>query len=78
MTKLTENSIEIALIDQLIGLGYTYFNATDIAPYSDHPQRENFASAILESHFKKFLIQTRDTLLPKLMRGEIRVNGFKN
>ena len=31
--KLTENTIEQSLIDQLIGQGYTYFNGTDIAPY---------------------------------------------
>ncbi len=46
--NLNENSIEQSFIDQLVSLGYTYFNGKDIAPNSDNPQRESFASVILE------------------------------
>ena len=55
MTQLTENTIEQSLIDQLVSQGYTYFNGTDISPTGDNPQRENFASVILENHFKASL-----------------------
>lgn len=75
---LTENTIEQSLIEQLVAHGYVYQYAPDIAPYSDNPQRESFTSVILERHFKKSRTHNRDTLLPKLISGEIRVNGFKN
>lgn len=52
---LSENHIEQSLIAQLQEQGYTYFYGPDIAPYSDNPQRENFASVILENQFKESL-----------------------
>lgn len=52
---LNENSIELALIDQLIAQGYTYHYGPDIAPYSDNPQRESFESVILEQQFRNSL-----------------------
>lgn len=55
MTKLSENTIEQSLIEQLVAQGYTYYYGPDIAPFSDNPQRENFTSVILESHFKESL-----------------------
>ena len=45
-TNLTENSIEQSFIDQLVGQGYTYYNGKDIAPNSENPQRESFASVL--------------------------------
>lgn len=55
MTKLSEDSIEQSFLEQLVAQGYVYHYGPDIAPYSDHPQRENFASVILENHFKESL-----------------------
>lgn len=52
---ISENHIEQSLIAQLQEQGYTYFYGPDIAPYSDNPQRENFASVILENQFKESL-----------------------
>lgn len=52
---VTENHIEQSLIAQLQEQGYTYFYGPDIAPYSDNPQRENFASVVLENQFKESL-----------------------
>ena len=52
---INENHIEQSLIGQLQEQGYTYFYGPDIAPYSDNPQRENFASVILENQFKESL-----------------------
>ncbi|QNM86382.1 type I restriction endonuclease subunit R [Polaribacter pectinis] len=55
MTKLSENTIEQAFIDQLIGQGYTYYYGPDIAPYSEFPQREGFESVLLEQQLKNAL-----------------------
>lgn len=59
---LNENSIELALIDQLIGQGYTYHNGTDISPIGENPQRENFSSVLLENQFKESLATLNPTL----------------
>ncbi|MBI9056074.1 MAG: type I restriction endonuclease subunit R [Bacteroidales bacterium] len=66
---LNENTIEISLIEQLISQGYTYYNGVDISPISDNPQRENFASVILENHFKDSLKKLNPTL-PESARVE--------
>jgi type I restriction enzyme R subunit len=60
---LNENTIEQSLIDQLVAQGYTYFAGPEIAPYSGNPQRENFASVILENHFKASLKKLNPSLL---------------
>ena len=62
MTKLTENTIEQSLINQLVNQGYTYFNGTDISPTGNNPQRETLASVILENHFKASLKRLNPTL----------------
>ncbi|MCK9438523.1 type I restriction endonuclease subunit R [Patescibacteria group bacterium] len=55
MTTLNESNIEQNLIDLLTAQGYMYFYGPDIAPYSANPQRESFASVVLESHLKESL-----------------------
>lgn len=52
MTKLSEDSIEQAFIDQLVSQGYKYHYGPDLAPYSDNPQREGFESVLLEQQLK--------------------------
>lgn len=69
MNKLTENTIEQSLIDQLVGQGYRYFNGTDISPIGVNPQRESFTSVILENHFKESLKKLNPTL-PESARVE--------
>lgn len=69
MKHLSENTIELSLIEQLVSQGYTYFYGPDIAPYSNNPQRENFASVLLESHFKES-IQKLNPTLPESARTE--------
>ena len=66
---LSENTIEQSLIEQLISQGYTYDYGPSVAPYSDNPQRENFNSVILESHFKDSLKRLNPTL-PESARAE--------
>jgi type I restriction enzyme R subunit len=68
-SKLTENTIEQSFIDQLVSQGYTYYNGVDISPISDNPQRESFASVILDNHFKASLKQLNPTL-PESARVE--------
>lgn len=55
MTTLNESHIEQNLIDLLTAQGYEYFYGPDIAPYSTNPQRESFASVVLENHLKESL-----------------------
>src|SRR5690554_3112668 len=62
MTKLTEHTIEQSFINQLISQGYTYYNGADISPTGNNPQRESFASLILEDHFKASLKRLNPTL----------------
>lgn len=66
---INENHIEQSLIAQLQEQGYTYFYGPEIAPYSDNSQRENFASVILENHFKDSLKRLNPTL-PESARVE--------
>ena len=66
---INENHIEQSLIAQLQEQGYTYFYGPDIAPYSDNAQRENFASVILENHFKDCLKKLNPTI-PESARVE--------
>ncbi len=53
--KLQENNIEEILIDLLKAQGYEYFHGSEIAPYSENAQRENFSEVILSEQFKKSL-----------------------
>lgn len=66
---INENYIEQSLIAQLQQQGYTYFYGPDIAPYSENTQRENFASVILENHFKECLKKLNPTI-PESARVE--------
>ena len=66
---MNENHIELSLISQLQKQGYTYYYGPDIAPYSDNAQRENFASVILENHFKECLKKLNPTI-PESARVE--------
>jgi len=52
MVELSEDAIEQNLIALLQQQGYTYFNDSSIAPYSDNPQRDAFDSVVLENQFK--------------------------
>lgn len=66
---ITENTIEQSLIEQLVNQGYTYFYGPDIAPYSDNPQRETFASVLLEKQCKEALNKLNPTI-PESARVE--------
>ncbi|MFD1014408.1 type I restriction endonuclease subunit R [Winogradskyella rapida] len=69
MTKLSEDSIEQAFINQLISQGYTYYYGPDIAPNSDNPQRESFESVLLEQQLKN-AIQHLNPDVPESARVE--------
>lgn len=53
---LNENSIELAFIEQLKDIGYSYYPGPEIAPYSDNPQRKSFESVVLEPQFRQALL----------------------
>ena len=55
MAALSEDHIEQSLIAQLKSQGYNYKYGPEIAPNSENPQRESFASVILENQFKASL-----------------------
>jgi type I restriction enzyme R subunit len=57
MTSFTESTIEQAAIDWLKGLGYDYAFGPDLA-----------FDGVIDT-----LANLRDALLPKMMRGEVRV-----
>jgi len=67
MAELTEDAIEQNLIDLPQQQGYTYFNNSSIAPYSDNPQRD--ASVVLEEQFKVALKKLNPDL-PESARHE--------
>jgi type I restriction enzyme R subunit len=69
MNHLTENTIEQALIDQLISQGYTYHHGATIAPNGSDPERESYASVVLERQFKASLKKLNPTL-PESARVE--------
>ena len=54
---LNEDLIEMALIDQLTGQGFTFHHGPDIAPDSDNPQRKNFDSVVLENELLKSIVK---------------------
>ncbi len=47
MPKLTETHIEQLVIEELISLGYTYKLGPEIAPDSEHPERESYKDVLL-------------------------------
>ena len=69
MNTLNENTIEQSFIEQLVAQGYTYYDGSEIAPNSKIPQRESFASVILEKHLKNSLKKLNPTL-PESARVE--------
>ncbi|MDP2365436.1 MAG: hypothetical protein Q8M94_16910 [Ignavibacteria bacterium] len=51
--KITENDIEILLIELLEKLGYHFIYAPDIAPDGEKPERENYEQIILTERLRK-------------------------
>ena len=49
MTKLTETHIEQLAIEELISLGYNYKLGPEIAPDSEHPERESYKDVLLNN-----------------------------
>lgn len=64
-----ESHIENHLIDLLIAQWYTHHYGPDIAPYSANPQRESFASVIMESELRVSLTRLNPEL-PESARHE--------
>jgi type I restriction enzyme R subunit len=66
MSKLVESGVEQAVLTWLSELGWQVKHGPDIAPDGLFAERRDFGQVVLEQRL-------RDALLPKLIRGEIRV-----
>jgi len=52
MTKITEDAIELLAIERLEALGYEYIYAPNIAPDSNHPERDSYEDVLLLDRLK--------------------------
>jgi type I restriction enzyme R subunit len=66
MTLFTESTVESAALAWLSELAWQVKHGPDIAPDGLFAERRDFGHVVLEQRL-------RDALLPKLIRGEIRV-----
>jgi len=66
MSKLVESGVEQAALAWLSELGWQVKHSSEIAPDGLFAERQDFGHGVLEQRL-------RDALLPKLIRGEIRV-----
>lgn len=64
MTLFTESVVEEAALAWLESLGYAVLHGPDIAAGEPAAERRDYG-------------RLRDTLLPKLISGELRVNRFE-
>ena len=62
MTRITENDIELYAIEELERLGYSYIYGPDIAPDSDHSQRESYDQVVLVNHLKEAIAKLNPTI----------------
>jgi hypothetical protein len=62
----SESTVESAALAWLESLGWQVKHGSDIAPDGLFAERRDFGQVVLEQRL-------RDALLPKLIRGEIRV-----
>ena len=65
-TTFTESTVEQAALAWLSELGWQVKHGSEIAPDGLFAERQDFGQVVLEQRL-------RDALLPKLIRGEIRV-----
>jgi type I restriction enzyme R subunit len=70
MARLTESTIESAALAWLSELGWQVKHGPDIGPDGLFAERQDFGHVVLEQRL-------RDALLPKLIRGEIRVKDVE-
>jgi type I restriction enzyme R subunit len=66
MDRFTESTVESATLSWLESLGWQVKHGPEIAPDGLFAERRDFGQVVLEQRL-------RDALLPKLIRGEIRV-----
>lgn len=63
---LDEAQVEIATVDYFRELGYEYVHGPSIAPDGERPEQEDYDQVVV-------LGWLRDTLLHRLLRGEVEV-----
>jgi type I restriction enzyme R subunit len=70
MTTFTESDVEHAALAWLSELGWQVKHGSEIASDGLFAERRDFGQVVLEQRL-------RDALLPKLIRGEIRVKDVE-
>ena len=84
MTTLTESTVETATIGWLADLGWSLAHGPDIAPDTTGAERTDYGEVLLARRLRDALARLnpdlpaavlRDTLLPKLISGELLVEG---
>lgn len=70
--KVTENDLELAVIEQLESQGYEYIYAPDIAPDSINPLRSSFSDVLIESHLEDVVRKLNPSLPPQTITEVLR------
>jgi len=73
MKSIRESIVEVAALDWLGGLGYEVLSGLAIAPGEPAAERTDYKQVFLFDRLQTKLAALRDTLLPKLLSGELRV-----
>lgn len=69
MSKITENDIELLVIERLEELGYSYLYAPEIGPDGENPERSTYQEVLLKSRLKD-AIQRLNPSIPHDVQNE--------
>ena len=83
---LTESHIEDATLEWLAELGYAIGHGPHLAPGEPAAERTSFGDVFLSQRLRDAIArlnsaipdEAREALLPKLLRGELRVAGVES
>ena len=62
MTKITEDKLEYAMINQLKKFGFDYVNGLEIAPDGETPERDSYSDVVLNNRLKDGLYRINHTM----------------
>ena len=72
MPTINETALEYAMIDQLKELGFDYVNGMDIAPDSEHPERDSYSDVVLNNRLKDALYRINPTMSDEAIEEAFR------
>ena len=88
--SLNESTVEAAAIEWFVELGYAFGHGPQLAPGEPAAERDSFGEVVLVGRLReairrlnpaipsRTLAILRDTLLPKLLSGELSVAGIES